>query len=125
LSTARYELTYLVVWELGLNVGTGGDGELLLNWLLGDYHTTKQRLTQPWITRLEPYLWPDVCCICGSDFGLTPAGRIRQGCPVCKGNGPAAERLFGWRRWTGGDLECPEFFTTALKYRRHSYDSYE
>ena len=123
-SGTREELAYVVIWHLGMDVQTDGDGELLLNWLLGHYGTTPKKLTTPWLTRLEPYLWPDLCCICGADYGLTPTGRIRQGCPSCRAEGPSAERLFGWRRWTGTDLDCPEFYKVALRYRRnrHAYD---
>jgi hypothetical protein len=119
----RQELTYIVTWLLDVDVGQGGDGEAFLNWLLGHYKTTPPQLNTPWEHRLEPYLWPDVCYICGADFGLTPAGRVRTGCPACRGEGPSAERLFGWRRWTGSDLDCPAFYRVALKYRRghHAY----
>lgn len=118
----RDELAYLIIWYHRLPMGQDEDGELLLNWLLGHYSKTPYRKYTPWETRLEPEFWPDVCCICGTDFGLIPAGQVRRGCPVCR-NERSGELLFAWRRHTGLDLYCPEFLKLAKKYRRQEYET--
>lgn len=115
----RDELTYLFLWHHRLD--TRGDGQLLLEWLLGPYSETPHRLSKPWEVAIESEMLPDLCCICGGDFGLTPAGRIRRdGCPVCKGEGNG-ELLFAWRRHTGANLYTLSFLRLAKKYRRLEY----
>lgn len=116
----RDELAYLFIWHHRLD--TRGDGEVILNWLLGHYKSTPYRPHTPWLTRIEPEFWPDVCCLCGTDYGLTPAGRIRRGCPVCRDEGHG-ELLFAWRRYTGLELDSPQFYRLAKTYRRKGYEA--
>jgi len=122
-TVVRDELAYLFIWHHQVDTQPDGDGEVLLNWLLGHYSYTPKRMYTPWLTRLEPQLWPDVCCICHTDFGLTAGGRVRRGCPVCRDEG-SAETLFAWRRYVGSDMDMPSFYRLHKKYRRnrHAYD---
>lgn len=121
-SGVRQRLAYLFIWHHNVDTQPNGDGELLLNWLLGHYSNTPRQLHSPWETRIAPRMWPDVCCCCGANYGVTPAGRVRRGCPSCR-NEPSAERLFAWRRYTGIELYTPEFFELELEYGRYEYET--
>lgn len=121
-SEVRDRLAYLFIWWHRVDTLAGGDGELLLNWLLGHYSNTPRRIHEPWVTRIDPCFWPDFCCVCGANYGVTPAGRIRRGCPSCRNEG-TGEKLFAWRRYTGRELDTPEFYRLELEYGRYEYET--
>lgn len=104
--------------------GQLGDGELLLDWLVGPAGSKGYAMVRPHEACSYGEAWPDLCIECGYQFGNTVGGRVRNGCPVCRGD-LGGHPGFLWARYSGTNLESRYFFEVATKYlyrKRKHYD---